>query len=377
MSTETMTSRERLLAAMKREPVDRVPIHLWGANLQTEIIHPSFQPILDLALEKTDLIGTWGMPRKPGTGGEPLETTTKVGPSTVEDYQEHVTTWQTPAGPLTTIHYGSTIGKPPYCKKYLVESVEDAKRWMSIPYEPNRGDVSGFHERVQEMGDRGLVMVGFGEPMYRVQSTMGTETFAMWSVYQRDLLREMMDRAYRMLYDYLEYVLSAGLGPLYGFVGPEVCVPPFQSPADFQEFVVDYDKKLIEMIHSHDCLVWCHCHGKVGQVLDGFLEMAPDILNPLEPPPQGDVTLAEAKAKIGHRITLEGNIQKDEIYRASTKRIRRLVREAIGDAAPGGGFILCPSAGFHEWIHASEQNVANYEAFVDEGLKAGRYPIQV
>ena len=162
---------------------------------------------------------------------------------------------------------------------------------------------------------------------------------------------------------------------MYGYVGPELCIPPLQSPADFDEFVVEYDRKLIDLIHAYDGLVWCHCHGGMARVLDGFLAMGIDVLNPVEPPPMGDVTLAQAKARVGHRITLEGNIEQGEFYRASTSRIRQLVRQAIREGAPGYGFILCPTSGFQEWSEVDDRYVANYLAYIDEGLKAGRYPI--
>ena len=61
MSTEAMTSRERLMAAFQSQPVDRVPIKIWGASPWVQRLAPVFQPILDLALEKTDLAVQWGM----------------------------------------------------------------------------------------------------------------------------------------------------------------------------------------------------------------------------------------------------------------------------------------------------------------------------
>ena len=58
---DEMTRRERLLAAHRGDPVGRPPIKIWGADPWTQVIHPSFQPILDVALEKTDLVANWGI----------------------------------------------------------------------------------------------------------------------------------------------------------------------------------------------------------------------------------------------------------------------------------------------------------------------------
>ena len=57
------------------------------------------------------------------------------------------------------------------------------------------------------------------------------------------------------------------------------------GPADFQEFVVTYDRRLTDIIHDANGLVWCHSHGSINKVLEGFAEAGVDCLQPLEPPP--------------------------------------------------------------------------------------------
>jgi len=377
MSTEAMSSRERQLAAMRRQPVDRVPVKIWGAAPGFKTIHPSFDPILEAALDRSDIFDSWSMGF--GIFGSATTEVTEhreTLPCEIQDYERHIRRYDTPAGVLETIDYHSPVGKPGYTKKHLIETVEDAERFLSIPYVPIREDTGPFFQKQEELGERGVVLAGFSEPMYSINHLTGSEVFAMWSVEQRDLLHTLIGEMYRRIHDRLEYQLQQGVGPVFGFVGPELCIPPLQSPTDFQEFCVAYNRKLCDLIHAHDGLVWCHCHGAVQELLDGFLEMEIDVLNPLEPPPMGDVDLAVTKAKVGHRICLEGNIEKGEFYTATTERMRELVREAIAAAAPGGGFILCPTSSFHEWSEASDTYVANYLAFLDEGLRAGVYPIR-
>ena len=376
MRQDSMSSQERLLATFRRQPVDRVPVKVWGAQPAFQTIHPSFDPLLLAALEKTDLVDTWTM-----SGGVALSGTdtvavhTEVRDCEPEDYRQRIDTYQTPGGELTSIWYFNDKGKPGYMKKYRIETEEDARRLLSIPYVPIREDVTGFFEKRDQLGQRGIVMVGMNEPMYAINAMMGSETFALWSITHRDLLHELINTMYERIRDRLEYQLQRGVGPVYGYVGPELCIPPLQSPADFQEFVVEYDRKLIDLIHTHDGLVWCHSHGKMGPVLEGFAEMGVDVLNPVEPPPIGDITLVQAKARVGDRVALEGNIEKDEFYRSTPDRIRELVRRAIHEGAPGYGFILCPTSSFQEWSEASPRYVENYLAYIDDGLQAGRYPI--
>ncbi|HQI75155.1 MAG TPA: uroporphyrinogen decarboxylase family protein [Candidatus Latescibacteria bacterium] len=367
-----MTSHERLMAAYRKQEPDRVPVRVWAVDDRTQPIHPSYAPIVEAAREKTDLVGGWG-------GGPRREMLCRVTheerPSRIAEFEERVTTIHTPAGPLTRVDVFNRSGKPGYCMKHLIESPEDAKRWLSIPFGPLQGEVSGFFERVREMGDRGVIMSGVSHPMYAVQDRLGPEGFAFWSIDERPLLHEMIQRELEMTLEYLRYILERGVGPLFAYVGPEVCIPPSQSVRDFEDFVVHYDRQWIELIHEFGGIVWCHCHGNTKAVLEGFIRAGNDVLQPLEPPPWGDIELRDIKRQVGRRMALEGNLEKHEMYTSTPSEIRERVRQAILDAGEGGGFVLCPSAGLQEWPTCDEQTVANFLAYIDAGREYGKYPL--
>ena len=374
-----MTSRERLMTAYRNGQPDRVPIRVWGVQPDTKPPHPSYQPICDLS-ERTDLVGDWG-PANAGTFGTASEEVTvdhAERPSEIEDHKEVTTLVKTPAGEMRSVYYQPlTPGVPGYQKEYLISSVEDAKKYLSIPYVPPKIDCSGFAAADAAMGDRGVVMCPFGpEPMYHINALIGSELFAIWTVDERELIRELIETTYIRTRDFLKQQLAAGMGPLFGYVGPELCIPPLQSPQDFREFVVEYDRRLIDLIHDAGGICWVHGHGKMGPVLEMFVEMGCDALNPIEPPPMGDVTLAQAKARVGDRMALEGNIQQGDLYRVRPERIEELVRTAIREAGPGGGFVLCPTSSPWQSASVDQTVIDNYTALVEAGLKYGRYPIE-
>jgi uroporphyrinogen-III decarboxylase len=161
---------------------------------------------------------------------------------------------------------------------------------------------------------------------------------------------------------------EAGLEPAFAWVGPELCIPPLMSPKDFEDFVSRFDKPLIDLIHERGGHAWVHCHGKMGPVLERFVEMGVDVLNPMEPPPMGDLTLEEAFARVGDRMALEGNIETHELMSASKERIRDLVREAI-EAGSGRRFILCPSSGYMECPEPDARLIENLLTFIEEGVR--------
>src|SRR5512133_2721977 len=158
-----MNSRERYLAAYRREQPDRVPIRVWGVDpwsreSQRAGRHPSFQPLIEACLARTDIVADWGLP-----GGLFLSATDEVAvtrhdrPCRHPGYVERVTEFRTPTGPISRVDLHNPDGLPGYCVKHLIETVEDAERFLSIPYVPVRGSVAGFFERDRALGERGIV----------------------------------------------------------------------------------------------------------------------------------------------------------------------------------------------------------------------------
>ena len=368
---ETMSSRERLLAAYQSQAVDRVPIRVWGADPWMQVWHPSYQPILDAALKYSDICTGWGPSLNIFWSAVPVQVHIEDHPSRHEGFVDRVTTYETPRGPITQIEAVSTEHKPGRVLKFFVENEEDALAWLSVPYVRVRPDLSPFFEMRERLGERGLVTAYIGEPMCHIYCLMGSELMALWSIEKRDLLREMINVAEQRLTDLVLYMLEQRVGPVYGYVGPEICIPPLMSPKDFYEFVVQVDKKFTLPIRQAGNLLWVHCHGGMGPVIEGFLEMGVNCLNPIEPPPNGDITLAEARRRVGNRMCLEGNLEADDMFRSTPQHIRELVRQAI-EQGRGGGLILCPTSGFMEWPTCNPEKVANYLAFIEAGLEYGR-----
>ena len=74
------------------------------------------------------------------------------------------------------------------------------------------------------------------------------------------------------------------------------------------------------------------------------MKMKPNMLEPIEPPPHGDLTLLELKEKIGNKICLMGYIEFSDLESCSIEEIDKKVKKAIEDGSPGGGYILLPSS---------------------------------
>lgn len=209
-------------------------------------------------------------------------------------------------------------------------------------------------------------MLGVIEPTLR----------SLWTITQRDLLREMLDVSFQRIMDNLTYLLENDVGPLYYINGPEYAIPPLMSPRDLEEFVVQHDRQMVAKIHEYGKLTEIHCHGRVNRFLERFATIGTDGLNPLEPLPLGDVILGDAKRRVGHRMGLIGNIQYEDLAEASLDGVEALVRSAIREGGPGGGSILSLCAAPYE-VPLPPRTAENLIHFMRMGRELASYPLDL
>ena len=139
--------------------------------------------------------------------------------------------------------------------------------------------------------------------------------------------------------------MNAGAGPFFAIEGEEYITPPLHGRQDFFDFNVQYDKPIIDAIHNAKGRIHIHCHGRLSQVLSGFLDIGTDVLHPIEAPPMGDVTASQARAILKDKVCIEGNIQIGSMYDNTPEQIREETEALIRDAFIGGkGLIVSPTA---------------------------------
>ena len=364
-----MTRRQRLNAIFEGRTPDRSAVKIWGASPEGELIHPAFEPVRKLAVEKTDLFHGAGSPFDIYAGTHaPKLFEVRDEPTDSPDWVDQITTWHTPKGDLREVFLKSTRKKPGYHKEYMLKEPADLKRLLSLPYTPYPFSADAYWKADEAAGDSGITMFGVDHAMYAVQRLIGSENFALWSLEADDLLMEAMRTFAARLQEYVKAAIDNGIRGIFGWVGPELCIPPLMSPAAFDRYVLALDKPLVDMIHAAGGRVWVHCHGKMSPVLERFVKMGVDVLNPIEPPPMGDVTVAQAFKIVGGRMGLEGGIETHDFMRGTKERIREMIHANL-DAGRGRRFILGPSSGYTESVTPTPQEIENWLFYVDEAVR--------
>lgn len=376
-----MTRRERLTATIRGEPVDRPAVSFYEINGLDEdpsdespfnvYSAPSWRPLIELAREKTDRIVMRGVPFRNAPPDPVGELTT------VETHSENGSVVTT-----HTIHAGSrtltrrTRRDPDvnttWTLEHLLKDADDLRAWIDLPEAAFGGepDTSGVLEAEKKLGETGIVMIDTGDPLCAVAPLFEMGEYTIIAFTEPGLFREALDKAARRLYPRIEAVARALPGKLWRIYGPEYASPPYLPPRLFEEYVTRYDTPMVEAIHrplgGEEGFARLHSHGRLKAILDHIAATGCMGLDPVEPPPQGDVSLGYVRERHGRQFVLFGNIEASDIENLPTGEFEKKVATALeeGTRGPGRGFVLMPSAcPYGRGI--SQLTLANYEKMIE------------
>lgn len=334
-----MHSRERLRRAYYLEEMDRPAVYSRTSSV----------PWDDSSYDKLRAFLTAECDQKAYWDGRAFETAYPVSHAVEpysEDFERQITILHTPAGDLWASKRVGLKYQPGLQETFFIKTGADAEKYLSLPLPQWVGDVDSFFVVDREIGEQGIADVSLGfNPAGFVAELCGSETFALMSVTDRDVLHALCQRQMEIMLETVKFLLGQGVGPFFSMAGEEYLVPPLHGPTDFGDFNVRYDKPIIDLVHDAGGRVYIHCHGSVKRVMQGFLDMGVDVLHPFEAPPMGDITPAEAKEVIRGRVCYEGNIQIHHMYEHTPEQVREET-QALIDAVFDDrvGLIVCPTA---------------------------------
>lgn len=370
-----MTSRERIHTALGGGKPDRVPIQVYGTmGHRPDVVHltPNHEKLAAMARERCDLFYAWEQPESEYRHRF-LSRHAEIRVETRPDGGgvERTLTVCTPRGDLTEVVYeDATNLAHTRFRKTLLEEPADLEKVLSIPYDPLEPVCDDYPVLEREVGDRGVVITAFPSALGVLGALYHPEPFTLLCVAEPARVTAFLEVMTERILDRLRFLLGKDIKPVFLFGGPEYAVPPLMGPRQFEQFVVPFDTRLIDVIREGGARVIMHSHGSVKKVLPMIREMRPDGLHPLEAPPMGDVTMAEARALAGPAICLVGNIQIGDLYRESREYIDRQVHTAITEGARNGAFMLNVTASQFS-SDFPDKLLANYAQYIESGRRYG------
>jgi hypothetical protein len=351
-----VTRRERLKATLDGRSVDRPPVSFyeiggWRQNPGDpdpwNIYNgPGWRELADLAENHTDIMrfagpiqhphpdNAWGSFFTTGNwekgGSRYSRTTLRIAGRTMQSVarcdREVYTTW--------------TV-------EHLLKDVDDVKAYLQLPPEvflQGEIDVSNLFEEDKRLGDAGILLLDHGDPICSVAPLFSMADYTVLAFTEPGLFHRLMEQAAPGITRRVERIAAAFPGQLWRVVGSEYASEPYLPPRLYREFLCNYTKPLCDAIRRHGGYPRIHSHGRLRGILDMIVGMGAG-LDPCEPPPQGDMELAEIRAA-APGLVLFGNIESSDLENLEASKFEAKVRKALdeGPDASGSRFVLMPSA---------------------------------
>jgi hypothetical protein len=386
-------SARRICGTYRRDDVDRVPVMPpinWRAagDIDAQAFgdwrdEERFRRIARLVQRHCDVWPSYNRVKYPGVFEPmsyqrfleaPAEFVEELPPERLSETRKRYTTLlHTPRGDLKYVYDMDDGVFTRWDRHKPIQCPEDVERMLSVPYEfrpPDASEYEAFREHRAGMGPDALGGSGVNSMVAMLCGMMSYQQLLEWILIEPQLIRRLADAWLERVTEKVGWLLSQGVGPFWHFNGVERACPPMMGPAQWDEYLRPYDGEVMRLIKAEDpdARIHVHCHARVGSFLDMFVEMGVDSTDPVEPPPQGDVDLAEAKRKYDGRLVFFGNIEFLYMETKQPDEVEELVRRAIEDGGKKN-VVLWPSSGPHQ--RPSDLFLANAERYIEAGLKYG------
>jgi uroporphyrinogen-III decarboxylase len=349
-----MTGKERLLAAIRGEEVDRVPVWIHGFPIGEGLpdkghftkgwmAEKEYKELFEAKEKYTDAWKIWHLAGKGFRPYSEMDFTNRhmlVPPKYVHFEERQVTAElryyegrvDTPRKRLTFRSEVRRGEHQAWRVEHLAKSLDDLLALAEVPFSFDLKDVDfeRYKSAYETTGERGIVSMFISDPLVTLSGAIDFDKFLLILLEEpkvmHELLQEMTSRTLKIIDAVFK---NTKLDTLVIMGGSEQATPPLMSPRTFDEYIVPYSGQVIKHLKKYGILVHIHCHGRVQEALKKFIEMGADSVDPVEPPPQGDVTYAEAREIVGEGLTLIGNIECSELQNESPVYIRNRVKEIL------------------------------------------------
>ena len=383
----TLSSRERMLAAINHQEADHIPLWFNWQYKHTEILDwddivARAERVLDMGLEDTMLVNA------PLSVDPAVHSRVRVEQEVGGRYPLIRKEWHTPKGTLRQVVKktedwtgGDDVGitgdlNVPRSIEFPVKGLEDVEKLDYFYRPPTKEQLSRFRETIGRMKaldrERGILIEGgwvrLGDMLYWL---LGAEGVIWAQADQPDLVNALLDRVMAWEGIRIELLLDAGVDIITQRAWYEST--DIWGVAGFRRFIKPRLKKVIDLVHSAGRKFSYICTTGLRPRLDDLVDLGVDVLWGVDPVQDLTADLQLFKNKVGERICLLGGLNSTVTLVTGTEAdIRREVRDAARILGPGGGFIMAPIDNIYDYTPRR-----NLEALVDEWRKIRDYPIAV
>jgi len=386
MQNETLTSRERVRAALNHEEPDRVPIDLGG--FQTGIHRVAYEdlirhlrlheeirildPVQQLAVPSEAVLRRFHVDTRYVTAHGPdsfrggIAEDTRNGRLWYDLRDEFGVVWSMPADQMLYMditHHPLADAVIADVDHYPWPDGKDSTRFTGV-----RERALALRQDTPYALSSGICGVTYETCWYM----RGLERWFMDMLEQPALCEALIDHTARFWVDWMEGFLGA-VGDLLDVVmiGDDLAGQngPLFSPKFYRRVVRPRQQRVIDAVKRHtQAKVWYHTCGDCSAYIPDLIDMGVDILNPVQISAPG-MDAALLKRKFGKNIVFwGGGIDSQHILPFATPaQVRAAVADNLSVFKPGGGYVFNNVHNIQAGV-PPENIVALYEAAYEHGF---------
>lgn len=335
-----MTPRERILAILNRQPVDRLPVDLWHTPEIGALLRQHCGVADDLAMYQSlglDKI-VWVFMDYQTAAGERAGGQSGAG---AEDGGSR-TMWGVPLKEIQAgdAHYAE-FGSAPLAGYDTPESLADYPWWPSL----DRFDYAGAVAKAQQAAKH-FAVIGPWVSFFEIYCQLrGLEQSMIDLVEAPELVDAILDRVESIQTEMMRrFFARAGQSLDLVFISDDIAgqTSLLMSPALWKRHLQPRLQRWCELIHAHGLRVFYHTDGAARPLLGPILDCGVDVLNPIQHACPG-MELEALKREFGHRVIFHGGVDNQfALPRGTPEDVRREVRRCLETLGAGReGFICC------------------------------------
>ncbi len=369
---DSMTSRQRLLAALDRKVPDRLPVtnhfvmphflnkYMGGISEEEFWTITGLDPIL------------WTISHRPDPSKGEYYDPGQMEIGFLESRRIASDDWRIEAIPLsdptfTSTRYnfitpGGTLSMvlqsndyTAWVAEHLIKQKKDIEilgKYMTHP----KCNIEDINQQVTKWADRGIVRGWiccfdvFGQPgtWQDACCLLGTEGAILAAIDDPGWVHELL----KILCERKKTYIRSLNGAHYDVheLGGGTASDSVISPKLFDQFIAPYDSELIQLAHEAGQRISYHTCGGMMRFLERIADMGPDAMETFTPSTMGgNANLKEAKRRIGDRVCMIGGFDQFHFLKDCPPELTRAeVRRCFEEAGTRGGYILCTSDNYFD-----------------------------
>lgn len=362
--SDTMLPRERVLASLKRESVDRISYCELEIDLSVateaaggiDKLTSNPKILKEVSSVPVDKLKYWVSPK----------TAMLLEPEISRFFhRDNITYWAAMApfeigvGGMYLLN-PATVPKLGVSADGILKSRKDLDKMVFREPDEVLADAEEFLALKGDFAACAVVWLGI-DPTWH---SMGFSTFCTKLIEDPGLVEEVLSRISNWSARVVVELCKMDFDFIWGADDIAYRSAPFFSPRMYREILLPHTRKVAEKI----TLPWIyHSDGNLSPIMDDLLTQGMNAIHPLEP---GSMDLAKLKKCYGDRVTLVGNIDIDLLTRGTPQQVKEQVKNRIKLLGPGYGYILCSSNTI-----APGCLPENVRAMVEALLEYGQYPL--